>query len=311
MNRDEHFFIRQQFRLKIYESDGQAFEDFFIAVMKAHNPNFEGVKPQGKKGDKKNDGFDKTSGKYYQVFAPEDIRKSISSAIRKLEEDFKGLYMHWNHLYPIKQFFFVLNDKYKDAYPDLHTKLSEIKSLYPHVECGFFSVSRLEKVFFELPEHEIFQLVGLPPNVTNLNNIDFGAMNKVVHYLLNKEFSYSQEQVPENADFNKKIQFNQLSKHSASLLEQGYYQNHVIREYFEYDGKFARDELRTRFSNLYNEGLQKFGPSKEESDLIFHYILNSSRPSKTKPVSDAVLVLMAYYFEYCDIFEEPSKESLF
>jgi hypothetical protein len=48
-------------------------------------------------------------------------------------------------------------------------------------------------------------------------------------------------------------------------------------------------------------------PETEENyaDKRFIYILNTASCKKVKPVIDAVLVLMSYYFEACDIFEEP------
>ena len=45
--------------------------------------------------------------------------------------------------------------------------------------------------------------------------------------------------------------------------------------------------------------------SENKSDLIFFYILEHAYDNKTADIQQAILVLMAYYFESCDIFEEP------
>lgn len=66
--------------------------------MQRHNRNFQQVKPQGQYGDRKNDGFDKTTGTYYQVYAPEDIKIKEKETIEKLVTDFSG-YMHTGNLF--------------------------------------------------------------------------------------------------------------------------------------------------------------------------------------------------------------------
>ena len=56
---------------------------------------------------------------------------------------------------------------------------------------------------------------------------------------------------------------------------------------------------------LYEEGKEKIG---DDSDTIFYYILNEANPFPEKKLpQDAVIVLMSYYFEACDIFEPPTK----
>ena len=57
--------VRKAFKLRIHESNGNAFEDLFCDVMRASNKNFKKVKPQGRIGDRKNDGFIQSEGKYY------------------------------------------------------------------------------------------------------------------------------------------------------------------------------------------------------------------------------------------------------
>jgi len=42
------------------------------------------------------------------------------------------------------------------------------------------------------------------------------------------------------------------------------------------------------------------------NNLIFFDVLNSVVPDNSKRTQDAALVLMAYFFESCDIFEDPN-----
>ena len=69
MTKDERYIATLQFQNKVLKSSGNSYEELFTCVMQQANPYFTQVKPQGSWGDKKNDGFDPTTGTYYQVYA--------------------------------------------------------------------------------------------------------------------------------------------------------------------------------------------------------------------------------------------------
>ena len=64
----EHYIAKIIFSNHILQYTGQQYEDFFVSVMTKANPNFQPVKAYGNIGDMKNDGFDRTTGTYYQIF---------------------------------------------------------------------------------------------------------------------------------------------------------------------------------------------------------------------------------------------------
>ena len=71
MNNQEKALARNQFKLKIHEANGQAFEDIFTVIMNYAEPDFQSIKPWGNIGDRKNDGYIKSKGIFFQVFSPE------------------------------------------------------------------------------------------------------------------------------------------------------------------------------------------------------------------------------------------------
>ncbi len=95
LNSDDLYIARRTFQLEIYKRNGQDFENFFSKVMRLNNPEFVQVKPQGSYGDRKNDGFIKSQGLYFQVYAPEDPAIKEKDTIEKLVTDFAGLYSYW------------------------------------------------------------------------------------------------------------------------------------------------------------------------------------------------------------------------
>lgn len=308
MNRDDLYIAHILFKLKVYESDGQRYEDLFTQVMQYHNPSFRPIKPQGPIGDRKNDGFDKTNGKYYQVYAPENLQKNESYANLKLKDNFAGLYDKWEKISPIKEFFYVLNDKYKGGYPTLEKALSNIEKTYTDVKCNPFLAKDLENIFHSLKDVEISSIVGSIPNPNTIQDVDFGIMNEVVDHLKSIQKEYCSEKIPLDPDFSKKIRFNRLNGYIADLLINSNYQTHVIDDYFELNSDFIKDELQQVFISLYSEGKAFILDNPEENNVLFFYILSKACPRPTKEVRDSVMVLMAYYFECCDIYETPPKE---
>ncbi|MEM6319907.1 MAG: ABC-three component system protein [Bacteroidota bacterium] len=310
MTPDEKYIARILLQKQILQSDGQEYENLFVKIMSKHNPNFQPIKPQGSYGDRKNDGFDRKNGLYYQVYAPEDIRTKEKATIEKLVTDFEGLYQFWNdNVTPIKKFNYVVNDKYKGAYPSLHSELARIESNHPNVEAAPFLSWQLEDVFLQLSDDNVFDIIGLIPNPLHISDVDPSILKEVINFTLKFESPYKPESIPSNPNFEFKIQFNGLNDTIGSLLDMGRLQNHIITTYFELNSEFTKDELRNKFTFFYKEGLKEIDNLKNKSDLLFFYILEKVSPNQTKPVQDAVIVLMAYFFEYCDIFETPPKKS--
>lgn len=307
MNKEEKYIARLMFKLKVYESNGQAYEDLFVKVIQYSNSNFEAIKPQGQFGDRKNDGFDKTTGIYYQVYAPEDLQKSQSTAIDKLNTDFNGLYKHWNHLCPINEFFYVLNDKYKGTFPTLQEELAKLKTQYTNITFSTFLPKDLEDIFLSLDEDKIMSIIGAIPNVDSIDNMEYKILNEVVKHLMSYKGSYNISIIPENPNFDKKIEFNNLSKYIGTLLNNANHQSYILNEYFSSNSEFTKSDLRDIFNSLYQEALTSIEEQENKNDLVFFYILDKASPLLEKAVKDSVLVLMSYYFEYCDIFEAPQE----
>jgi hypothetical protein len=309
MTRNEKYIARIVFKLKIYQSDGQTFEDLFVKVMGKSNSNFKPVKAHGKIGDMKNDGFDKTTGTYYQVFAPEDVEKgkTIHDAVKKVRTDFGGLKSKWNEVCPLKKFYYVVNDKYNGIPAPIHQELLKLDTENPDINCESFSSSNLEDVFILLSDDDIVDVIQFNPD-ENIGILDFSILNEAIIYIKDSTTyieSASNLIVP---DFGEKIEFNDLSDRIKHYLTYASYQIGDLEDYFKANSEFVRTELQSRFKEMYKESKYVVPyDEKDYSDKRFMYILKKASANELKAFRDAVLVLMSYYFESCDIFEEPQK----
>lgn len=307
MTSQEKYIARIMLKNKILESDKQAYEDLFTRIMQNYNSNFQPVKPQGRIGDRKNDGFDKLAGKYYQVYAPEDLRTSESSTLTKIDKDFKGLIDHWASAgFDIREYYFVVNDRYKGVFPTLHMKAREIET-NNNVKTEILLAKNLEDIFMELPEDRLLDIVGFIPNGLKIQSVDYDTISEVIGHLLGVPASEDQELIPASMDYEKKILFNSLGRPFADYLNAGRRQVYAVQDYFELNSAFVKEDLRKRFSGLYNQGLSEVPNSDTKNDQIFIFIRDKASPKKNLGIQNAVHILMAYYFECCDIFETPNS----
>lgn len=308
MRTEDKYIAKILFKNKVLQFKGQAFEDFFVSVMTKANTEFQAVKAHGNIGDRKNDGFIRSTGTYYQVFAPEDITKdkTINEAVNKLEEDFKGLCKHWNDVCKIQKYYFVINDRYQGLPPQIIQKVEELNNdeSYTDIEIRTFTAKDLEKVFVQLDEEDIHDVVGFIPDVS-IGIIEFEALNEVVEYLLNTELPQKNQDKLIVPDFEEKISFNGLSSTVRAKLIEGSYQEGILQRYFN-ENPGIKEILQQKFHAFYLSSCEEIPDLEENSaDCRYYFILEKASPKRTLAIYASVGVLMSYYFSSCDIFEEP------
>ena len=304
----EKYVARLLFKNKVLQYKGQSFEDFFVLIMTKAEPEFQAVKAYGNIGDRKNDGFIRTSGTYYQVYAPEEISKdkTIRDAVCKLENDFKGLYENWNDTCQIKKYYFVINDRYEGLPAPIIQKVCELNAdpLYSEIEILTFTAKDLQRVFDALDETDIQEVVGFIPDEPG-GMIEYGSLGEVVTYLLNAELPVPMEDKLVVPDFSEKIIFNNLSKEVEANLTVGSYQEGLLNKYFN-ENPGLKEILQKKFNALYLQACEVISDSQENaSDCRCYYIFEKAAPKRTTLIFSCIRALVAYYFSTCDIFEEP------
>lgn len=308
MTKEELYFTKTFFKYNVLKYDGQQFEDFFVDIMTKRYPGFKAVKAYGNEGDHKNDGFDKSKGIYYQVFAPENILKprTINEAVNKLEKDFTGLYNYWNSICPINIFYFVINDKYKGASAPIIEKCIKLnsRSEYKHLKLDVFTDKNLEKAFDELSDNQKVDVIGYVPMVS-LDTVSVSAISETVEYLCNKELDADDNNSLVVPDFDKKIKFNFLSKRVNEMLNNASYQEGILLDFFNCQPE-VNQLLQSKFHTLYLKSKKAYPSSMDDyNNNRFFYILKEASAKQTMAIQNAVLVLMSHYFSSCDIFEKP------
>ncbi len=297
-------FAQILFKNKALSSDGQAYEDLFIRTMEEISISFQPVKPQGPLGDKKNDGFDYVTGEYYQCYAPEDLSKNIPTAVNKLQKSADGLVGYWDNISKVKKIYFVVNDNYKGLYPEIHQKLADLRTQYVGIEFELFRTKDLERRVLSLDIDTIQRIIGILPNPQS-TVLEPNYLTEVLNHLMNFESNFSENSLPDQLDFTKKIKHNELSDYIGSHLQLAHHSIYQVIQYFKYNSDFEKNELQKKFITLYQQEVESVKVIEDKTNIIFINLFNKISPRDNQSVKMAVLILMAYYFEACDIFEEP------
>jgi hypothetical protein len=299
MTGDEKYIYRYIFQNKIYKADGQKFEDLFTDIMKYAEPEFQQIKPHGSTGDKKNDGYIKSKGIYFQVYGPEDIAKSVLYAKGKLKKDFTGLLQAWKS---VKEFYFIVNDKYKGIPYELETEMNKLLEKN-NLKGGVKGAACLENRLFSLADDQILAITGLIPDPSKIRLLDYSILNEVISYIMEMSLANAISSDILLSDWNKKIKFNKLSSCVADLLNSGSIQINGLDKYLMNQGNFFADELRNKMNEIYIAEKEHF-----IGDKLFWRIVSIASPRAELAYQTAVIVIMAKYFEACDIFERPTED---
>lgn len=311
LTREQLLFARVMFANRVYASSGNSYQDLFVSILTKRNPDFRPVKPQGFIGDQGNDGFEPSAGRYYQVFAPIDPSARVAVAAKKAKEDFAKLKRHWDADAPIVDYRFVFNDKYGGAYPEVEHALSELKEQHGLSVSQPFLAKDLEREFMALARADkeaVLQTVI--PRDEYLDDIDYAALTEILQHLVDNQTPIPSQGLPVVPGYTEKIEFNHISS-AASLLTVGDYQNSAVEEFFDRHGEFTKTDIRDRLAETYNAARIA---SKDDvvaetmlGDRIFFRLLTHIAPNANRQVQDAAIVLISYFFEKCDVFEDPMK----
>lgn len=314
MSPERKSLARTMFKLMIHEANGYAYEGLFARVMQYSRPQLLKIKPYGNQGDRGNDAYEKDFGRYFQIFAPEEPTASKQDAITKAQTDFEQkLLPYWGKFCTPKEYFFVFNDKYNGTNFPIEAVLSDIKTTHGLSIAEVYLAKHLEQEFIALEEDQIVSVIGgiLDPHSTE--GLNYDIVSEVISFISKTPPDYAKSGKLIAPDINEKITFNNLNTFGRILLAKQL-ETWQIDDFFSRNSEFAKAALRDHLASYYEESIidiPDMSYDKEEiGDLRFASILkriapNTGSADHDRLRSDVALVIMAKYFETCDIFEEP------
>ena len=300
----EQAFWGLKFKLRFLEATGNEFQAFVQRILELRFPDeFMVVKPAGRDGDWKSDGLLTKQRRILQIYAPEGWNKSAS--LKKIEEDFAGAVQYWGDTFDV--WTFIHND-IKGTPPYVIAKLHELSDSDDSKHtCELWSYAKLREFTFELKNEQLTELLGLPLTRDDFISVEVKDVAPLLRAIEDAPPAPPSaiRAVPPN-----KLSHNELSNDAEHLITMGMFRSHEVKKYFENQQMrpMFRDDLGARFKAQYTS-LRDSGrqPDMIVTDLMT-WIAGPSY-SMTPVVQAAALAVVAFFFEECDIFEDPSKES--
>lgn len=300
MDNTQRCFYGLKFEVAFLREKGKAFEILFARVMgHAYPGDFEPVRPYGPKGDLKCDGYRAGDGTVFQSYAP-DVMK-LKALLAKIDEDFSGAVSHWGAR--MERWTFVHNDV-RGLPAEATQKLVDLRAAHPEVSIDVFSYPEMRQVVLSLRPDQLEDLFGAVPSQRTLEKLGFAELRPV---LLSIQRQEPPADPPLTAPSLRKLKNNRLSQDAADFLKQGRRREKLVQDFFEHwpYPEFG-EEIAESFRKRYN-ALKVAGMSPDE---IFTELQTFAGGMDGVPSQQAaVLSVMSYFFERCDIFEDADQDA--
>lgn len=288
----------KDFENAFLRAKGDAFQIFFEQLMsRAHKADFMACRPWGNVGDKKNDGFLKSDRRLFQVYAPSGM--TAADAIKKITEDFEGALKHWGTHFDKWSF---VHNAYDGLPPHVQELLLETERRNPGVRIQPWCLEELREVFNKLSLDDLRSWFGYtPPTMAEQTSIGFDEIRIVLEDIAAREMPANN---PVMVVDSGKLSANRLSGSVQALLTAGMAKAPLVKQFFdEWHSPTYGERMAKAFAERYTE-LKSITPHlhpNEIFDKLQQWTGGEKQTSSAKLA--AVLSVLAYFFERCDIFE--------
>jgi hypothetical protein len=290
-------FYDLKFKLAFYERGGTAFQGFFCDIMdKAHPGDFQRVRPYGREGDAKSDGYLASEQTVFQVYAPREMKER--ALLRKIADDFKGAQESWGSR--MAGWIFVHNDR-EGLPPYAQQLLVDLEANNAPIKVGNWSYEPLRIKLFALSDADIEAVMGPPVYREDFDSLGFEQLRPVLLAIQTGEPPNSPEIRPVSA---QKLAANSLSGETADLIALGRQKEKLVESFLS---KWSDPTLGERIAEGFRRKYAELKGLLMPSDRIFLELRKfAGGTDKTDSRHEvAVLAVLSYFFERCDIFEDP------
>lgn len=299
MDRIQQLNYEKDFRLAFLESKGDSFQRLFERLMsKAHPNDFMACRPWGNAGDRKNDGYLPSARILYQSYAPNEL--SAAEAVKKINEDFEGAREHWEEYFD--EWTFVHNAPDGRLGPHIIEVLAKLRRDNPKIKIGHFGYEEMLAKFRQLSLQDLESWFG--PSLTMEANINLGYSDLIA---VLEHIRITPAPTPsEVKDVSRgKIEANLLSQAVADFLKIGMQKSALVARFFNnWKSPTYGEQIAQAFKSEYVT-LRDAVPPLHPDEIFGRLETWAGGTANTSPTHKAaVLAVMAYLFDKCEIFED-------
>ncbi|WP_260515429.1 ABC-three component system protein [Serratia fonticola] len=299
MDRLQQINYEKDFRIAFLESKGDSFQRLFEKLMsKAHPNDFLACRPWGNVGDRKNDGYLPSARILYQSYAPNEL--TATEAIKKINEDFDGAKEHWEKYFD--EWTFVHNARDGRLGPHIIEALAKLVQDNPKIKIGHCGYEEMLAKFRQLSLKDLESWFGPSLTMEANVNLGFGDLVAVLTHI-------SIMPVPtasEVKDVSRgKIEANLLSQAVADFLKIGMQKSTLVAQFFNnWKNPTYGEQIAQSFKSEYVT-LRDQVPALHPDEIFGRLETWAGGTANTTPTHKAaVLAVMAYLFDKCEIFED-------
>ena len=260
--------------------------------------DFMRVRPFGSAGDRKNDGYLRSRRTLFQVYAPSEMRES--EAVQKIKEDFHGAFPYWREHFD--HWVFVHNDQ-KGLGPGITKTLLDLDKEQEGVDVRAWGFNELREEVFRLRDEDVGALLGPAPSPKDFAQLGFDKLRVVLLAIAPLDFLPEPDLSPVPRE---KVEINRLSRNTEILIQAGRRKSLLVGDFFaRFPDPQYGDGVVERFQAKYQE-LRAEG---REPDQIFADLMIFAGGDRVADTGHqaAVLAVLAYLFDQCDIFERAAE----
>ena len=279
---------------------GDEFQDWFCQLA-AHvwGPDFERVRPYGNQGDFKCDGRRISTGTIFQCYAPRTPRAAQLN--KKIRDDFGGALAHWPDM---AEWIFVFNDN--DGLPPSTSQLlDELRAEHEEIDIRLWTEPALQELAERMPPHGWESVFGPVASLSTFDALTFKDLQPVVDELARHQPEPGEE--PLDPPSAEKLERNALSEEATALLRLGRRKEAMVERYFQ---NAPVPDLGEQIAEAFRQRYAELKANDYPPGQIFSSLQRFAGGMEGSPIRQgAVLAVLSYYFERCDIFEDTDQEA--
>lgn len=289
-----------KFEIAFLKAKGDEFQTLFERLMGlAYKADFMACLPWGKQGDHKNDGFLKSERRLFQVYAPTEM--TALKAVAKINADFAGAKAHWSGDFD----HWVFAHNATEGLPaHVHKVLLDFEKTNSGIKIDPWGLEEFRVIFRKISLEDLESWFGPVPTEETKAKLGFNDLKVVIENLAGRAEAKS----PEIRDVPMgKIEANALSESVATLLKNGMLKSTLVSEFLDrYYDETLGERLAEAFRSQY-VGLRDHKTPNAIFSELQAWAGGNERGTAEHEL--AVLTVIAYFFERCDIFEEPKRSA--
>jgi hypothetical protein len=251
-------------------------------------------------GDRKCDGYLPSARKFYQCYAPDEIK--LAETRKKIKSDFKGALPFASDFFTT--WVFVHNSRDGRLPTDVVRDLESLRKAHSEVKIETMGFVELLREALALDEAALVGLLGPYPVRADFLSLRYEDITPILTYVAGGRPHTDSEVRPVPRG---KLRHNRLGDDVRSLLTTGMSRAALVKEYLN---RCPDKGLAAIVSASFRHRYEAHKRSGGAPDDIFHLLqVDVQGPFVQRPSqAAAALAVLAYLFEECDIFERPPEE---